>query len=327
MERARIISTGYYLPEKVLTNFDLEKMVDTSDEWIRTRTGIVERRIAGDDESASSMGVIAGERAIKNSGIKKEEIDAIICATITPDYAFFPSTACIIQRELGLKNAYAFDISAACSGFIYALTIAEGLLLTKRANKVLVIATEKMSAITDWQDRSTCVLFGDGAGACILTKENGNRGILSSFLGSDGTLAELLIVPAGGSKNPINEENIKDRMHYLKMRGNEVFKAAVHRMIEASIKSIELAGLKSEDIDLLIPHQANLRIISAIAKRLNLHVERGYVNLDRTGNTSAACIAIALGEAVEKGIIKENSVINLVSFGAGFTWAGMVIRM
>jgi len=325
MNRARIISTGYYLPEKVLTNKELEKMVDTSDEWITTRTGIKERRIADDKQSSSDLGIEAAKMALEKSGIKPDEVDCIITATVTPDH-FFPSTACMIQKGLSLKNAFAFDLSAACSGFIYALTVAEGLLLAGRFKKVLVVATEKLSSITDWQDRSTCVLFGDGAGACILVKEEGKKGILSVSLGSDGTLGNLLIVPAGGSRQPTTEDTVKNRLHYLKMEGNEVFKVAVHRMVESSMKSIEKAGLKPEDIDLVIPHQANLRIINAITKRLKISSDKVYVNLDKTGNTSAASIAIAMAEAVEKGVIKDNSVVNIVAFGGGFTWAGMVIR-
>lgn len=325
MHRAKIVSAGYYLPSRILTNKELERMVDTTSEWITTRTGIKERRIARDNESTSDMGINASVIAMEKVGLRPEDIDAVICATVTPDY-FFPSTACMIQKELELKNAFAFDLSAACCGFIYALTVAETLLLQNKVKTVLVVASEKLSSITDWEDRSTCVLFGDGAGAVIMQKGDGKSGILSSYLGSDGNLGDLLMVPAGGSRKPASEETVKNREHYIKMEGNRVFKVAVHRMIEAATKSIELAGIKSKDIKLLIPHQANLRIIDAIVKRLDLKPEQIFVNLDKTGNTSAASIAISLGEAEEKNLIKRQDVIVLVSFGAGFTWAGMVLR-
>jgi 3-oxoacyl-[acyl-carrier-protein] synthase III len=325
VHKARIISTGYYLPPRVLTNEELEKMVDTTDEWITTRTGIKERHIAASDESTSDMGIHAARSAMKKAHIKPEEIDAVLCATVTPDH-LFPSTACIIQRELGLKNAFACDLSAACSGFIYALSVAESLLLQDKANTVLVVASEKLSYITDWKDRSTCVLFGDGAGAAILKKEKGVRGILSAYLGSDGNLGNLLMVPAGGSRSPISLEAIENRQHYLKMQGDKVFKVAVQKMVESAKKAIELAGVKAEDVKLAIAHQANLRIIEAIAKRLNFKKSRMFVNLYKTGNTSAASIAIALSEAEETELLKKDDIILLVSFGAGLTWAGMVLR-
>lgn len=325
MLRARVVSTGYYLPERVLTNKDLEKMVDTTDEWITTRTGIKERRIARDDESASDMGVNAARHALEKGGIKPEEIDAVICATITPDYPL-PSTACLIQKCLELKNAFAFDLSAACSGFIYALSSAEDMLLQDKAKTVLVVATEKLSYITDWKERSTCVLFGDGAGAVILKKSEGENGILSTYLGSDGTLDDLLIVPVGGSRRPLTEETIRMREHYLKMEGNKVFKVAVQRMAESATKAIEKAGIRPENIKLIIPHQANLRIIDAIAKRLDLKKEQVFINVDKTGNTSAASIAISLAEAEAEKLIKEGDIVVLVSFGSGVTWAGMALR-
>jgi len=325
VQKIKIISTGYYLPAKVLTNKELEKMIDTTDEWITTRTGIKKRHLASEKEASSDMGVIAARAAMKKIKMEPEAVDAIICATCTPDY-FFPSTACQIQKELKLKNAFGFDISAACSGFIYALTIAEAMLAHGNIKTVLVVATEKMSGIADWEDRSTCILFGDGAGAAILRKEEGKSGILSTYLGSDGTLGDLLIVPGGGSRKPPSKETIKNKDHYIKMKGNEVFKVAVHRMCESAVKAIELAGLKPEDIKLLIPHQANLRIINAIAKRLNLTEKQVFVNLDKTGNTSAASIAISLAEAEDNKMLKRGDIVLLVSFGAGFTWAGMVLR-
>jgi 3-oxoacyl-[acyl-carrier-protein] synthase-3 len=325
MTTARIISTGYYLPPTVLTNKDLEKLVDTTDEWIIERTGIKERRIAENDESTSDMGINAGKNALEKANMTPDEIDAIIVSTITPDH-LFPSTACIIQRELKLKNAFAFDLSAACSGFIYALTMAESLLLNEKADTVLVIASEKMSSITNWEDRTTCVLFGDGAGAAILKRDNNKRGILSTYLASDGNYGDLLIIPGGGSRNPTSAESLKNKQHFLHMKGNEVFKVAVQKMLKAANISLERAGLKPEDIKLLIPHQANLRIIKAIAKRLNLKNDQVFINVDKVGNMSAATIALGLAEAQEKKIINEGDIINLVAFGAGFTWAGMALR-
>ncbi|MFW5959920.1 MAG: beta-ketoacyl-ACP synthase III [Chitinivibrionales bacterium] len=325
MKRARIISTGYYLPEKILTNKDLEKMVDTSDEWITKRTGIKTRHIAAPDEAASDMGIKAARMAISKASINTKDIDMIICATITPDH-LFPSTAAVMQNKLGIKNSSAFDLSAACSGYIYALSVAESFLLQNKADNVLVVASEKLSCITDWEDRNTCVLFGDGAGAALLQRSEGESGILSSYLQADGSLGDLLILPAGGSRKPASKETLENRDHYLKMEGNEVFKVAVRRMIEASKKSISDAGIEPEDIRLVIPHQANKRIIEAIRTKLNLTDDRVYTNLDHTGNTSAASIAIAMGEGEDKGRIKTGDIINIVSFGGGFTWAGMTIK-
>ncbi|MCX5715625.1 MAG: ketoacyl-ACP synthase III [Candidatus Omnitrophica bacterium] len=325
MYRARIISTGYYLPERVVTNKELEKLVDTTDEWITTRTGIKERHIAAAGESSSDMGIRAARWALEKAHMKPEEIDALICATATPDHSF-PATSCLIQKALKFTNAFAFDVSAACSGFLYALTVAETMLLADKAKTVLVVATEKLSSVTDWTDRSTCVLFGDGAGAAILKKENGERGILSTYLKSDGTLSDLLMVPAGGSRKPASEETIKNREHYLRMDGNEVFRMAVHKMIEAVEEAIKRAGIKTEDVKFFVPHQANLRIIDAIAKRLKIKPEQMFVNLYKTGNTSAASIAIAISEAEEQGLIKSGDIIVLVSFGAGFTWGGIALR-
>ncbi len=325
MTKARIISTGYYLPSRILTNKDLEKLVDTTDEWITTRTGIKERRIARNDESSSDMGIKAGEMALNKASLSPEDIDVIICATITPDH-LFPSTACIIQKSLGMKKAAAFDLSGACSGFIYALTVAEAMLLQKQADTILVVSPEKMSSITDWEDRATCVLFGDGAGAAILKRDSSESGILSSYLGSDGSYADLLIVPAGGSRNPANEERIKNREHFLQMKGNEVFKVAVQKMISSAKISLEKAGISKNELKLLIPHQANLRIINAVAKRLKLKEDQVFINVDKVGNMSAATTALGLAEADEKGFIKEGDIINLVAFGAGFTWGGMVLR-
>ena len=325
LTKAKIISTGYYLPSKVLTNKDLEDIVDTTDEWIITRTGIKERRIASSDEASSDMGVKAGFMALERASIDPGEIDAVICSTITPDHSF-PSTACLIQDKLGLKNAFAFDVSAACSGFIYALSIAESLLLSGKINSAMVIASEKMSAITDWKDRSTCVLFGDGAGCAILKRTESDSGILSSYMGSDGAYGDLLITPAGGSRNPVTVENVQNGEQYLQMKGDEVFKIAVKKMSESAIESLKRAGLTKEDVKMLIPHQANLRIIKAVQKRLKLEDDQIFIIVDKIGNVSAATVALAMAEAEEKNLLKEGDILNLVSFGAGFTWAGMVIR-
>lgn len=323
--KSRIISTGHYLPEKILTNSELEKMVDTTEQWITQRTGIHERRIARADEASSDMGSAAAKVALKNAQISPESIDAVICSTITPDH-FFPSTAAIIQKNLNLKNAFAFDISAACSGFIYALSVADSLLKSGAASTVLVVATEKMSSITDWTDRSTCVLFGDGAGAAILKRTDDDKGILSTFMMTDGSMGDLLIVPAGGSRMPVSPETLENKSHFLKMAGNEVFKVAVRRMLESSSRVMKEAGLKNNDITLLIPHQANLRIIDAISKRIGLREDQVYINLDKRGNTSAASIAISLSEALDKKLITDGDNVILVSFGAGFTWGGIALR-
>ncbi len=323
--KARIISTGYYLPERILTNQDLEKMVDTTDEWITQRTGIKERHIARADEASSDMAIAAAKKAIAKADIRPEDIDAIVCASITPDHAF-PSTACLIQKGLGTVNAFAFDLSAACSGFIYTLSVAESLIMTDKAKTVLVTAAEKMSSITDYEDRSTCVLFGDASGAAILRKEEGENGILSSYLGADGTLGDLLMLKAGGSRKPATLETVKAREHFLTMSGNEVFKVAVTRMAESGKEAVIKAGLQLEDIDLVVPHQANLRIIDAVAKKLKVPKDKVFVNLPFTGNTSGATIAVGLAEAEEKGRLKKGDVVVLVAFGGGFTWGGMAIR-
>lgn len=325
MQKARIVATGYYLPAHILTNTKLEEMVDTTDEWITTRTGIKQRHIAEPQEASSDMGIAAARAAMEKAAVKPTDIDAVICATITPDHAF-PSTACLVQKGLRLVNAFAFDVSAACSGFIYSLSIAESLIRDNKANTVLVIATEKLSSITDWEDRATCVLFGDGAGAAVVTRSEGERGILSSYLKADGNLGDLLMLPAGGSRKPSSYETIQHREHFLKMKGNDVFKHAVLKMVDAATNALERAHVSAGDVALFIPHQANLRIVHAIAKRFNIADERIFVNLHKTGNTSAASIAIALSQAQEEGRLKENDIVLLVGFGAGFTWAGMVVR-
>ncbi|MEO0162532.1 MAG: beta-ketoacyl-ACP synthase III [candidate division WOR-3 bacterium] len=324
--RAYIAGLGTYVPEKILTNFDLEKIVETSDEWITTRTGIKERRIADADKATSDLAVIAAQRALEDAQTKPEEIDAIILGTATPDM-LFPSTACIVQSRLGARQIMAFDISAGCSGFIYGLGIAEAM-IKNGYNNILVIGAETLSKVMDFTDRATCVLFGDGAGAAVIKKTNdADCGIIASYFAADGSDWRLLHQPAGGSRIPASEESVKNRLHYIKMEGNEVFKLAVRAMIESAIKTLQKANLSSKDIALLIPHQANIRIIEATAKRLEIPMEKVYVNLHRYGNTSAASIPIALAEARAEGRIKKGDYVLMVAFGAGFTWGGVLIQM
>ncbi|MGQ9534293.1 MAG: beta-ketoacyl-ACP synthase III [bacterium] len=324
--RAYIAGIGIYVPEKILSNFDLEKIVETSDEWIRTRSGIRERHIADDKTSTSHLAVAAAKKAIEDAGINSDEIDAIILGTATPDM-LFPSTACLVQSQIGAREIMAFDISAGCSGFLYGLGIADSMVKNGYEN-ILVIGAETLSKIMDFTDRATCVLFGDGAGAVVIKKTDAdNQGIIASYFASDGADWKLLHQPAGGSRIPATEDSVKKRLHYIKMEGNEVFKLAVRAMIEAAIKTLEKANISSKDIALLIPHQANIRIIEATAKRLDIPMERVFVNLDKYGNTSAASIPIALFEALAEGRIKKGDYVLLVSFGAGFTWAGVLLKM
>jgi len=320
-----VVGTGRYVPDRILTNADLERMVDTSDEWIRERTGIRERRIACDDMGAAEMGARAARAALENAGIGVDEVDLIIVATATPD-RLLPSTACDIQALIGASNAAAFDVAAACSGFIYALSVAEGFLASGRSQVALVISAEKMSAIVDWTDRKTCVLFGDGAGAAVLRRSSNGRGILSSYMRSDGTLAELLWRPAGGALVPFDETVLTEGSHLVKMAGREVFKAAVRSMCEAAEVALERAGMCGDDVDLLIPHQANIRIIEATARYAGIPMERVYVNVDRYGNMSSATLPIALDEAISSGRIGPGANVLMVAFGAGFTWASSVLR-
>ena len=320
-----VVSSGRYLPERVLTNADLEKMVDTSDDWIVERTGIRERRIAAPEEGAADMGAQAARVAMERAGVHAGEVDLIVVSTATPD-RLLPATACDMQALIGATNAAAFDISAACSGFVYALTVAEGYLAAGRGEIALVVATEKMSGIIDWCDRKTCVLFGDGAGAVVVRRASNGRGLMSSFLRSDGTLAELLWRPGGGVKVPFDIAVLEQKTHLIRMAGREVFKAAVRSMAEASDQALLRAGLTGDDIDLFIPHQANIRIIEATARYANVPMEKVYVNVDRYGNMSSATIPIALDEAVEQGRIRPGSNVLMVAFGAGFTWAASVLR-
>ena len=323
---ASVIATGRGIPEKVMTNHDFAAIgVETSHEWIVERSGIIERHIARDDENTCSMAATAARQAMARADVHPGQLDAIVLSTATPD-RLLPATAVDLQAELGASRAAAFDIGAACSGWLYAMTVAEGMIATGVAETILVVGAEKMSAIVDWKDRATCVLFGDGAGAVILQKSRTGKGILSAYMRSDGNLADLLYRPSGGATNPMTAQVLDERSHLVRMAGREVFKHAVRSMSDAADRALDGARLTGADIDLLIPHQANIRIIEATAKHSGIPMEKVYVNVDRYGNTSSASIPIAIDEAMEKGIIKEGSTVLLVAFGAGFTWASMVIR-
>ena len=320
-----IVGTGSYVPDRVLTNADLEKMVDTTDEWIVTRTGIKERRIAPDYMCTSDMGAEAARRAMEQAGAREDEIDLIICATITPDMPF-PSTACLIQQKLGAKRAAAFDVEAACSGFLYGLEIGQQFITSGTYNTVLVVGAEKLSTIVDWQDRQTCVLFGDGAGAAVLRSRGEDHGILTTCMGADGSQADILLMPAGGAKYPASKESVSAGMHHLKMAGKEVFKQAVIAMQTAAEEALRKCNLTIDDIKCVIPHQANVRILEALTARLGVPMEKVYVNLHRYGNVSAASVAIALDEAAREGRFQHGDLILLVVFGSGLTWASCVIQ-
>ena len=327
MEKAKIIGLGSYFPKKVLTNFDLEKMVSTSDEWIVTRTGIKERRIAAENETTSDMGYFAALNALKDSNVNAEDIDLILVATLTPDY-IFPSTACILQDKLSAKNAAAMDIQAACSGYIYGLMIAKTLVEQKVYKNVLLVASEKLSSIVDYEDRSTSILFGDAAAACVVSLKGNGLQIESVYLGADGSQRDLLILPAGGSKNPATFETVKNKQHYLKMDGKEVFKHAVRRMQEATNKCLQNANLKEEDISWLVPHQANERIIEAIAKRFNhLPKDRIFKDVVKSyGNTSASSVGLVLDFLKKDKKINKDEYVLLSVFGAGFTWGSAILK-
>ena len=321
---AGILGLGKYLPEKILTNKDLEKMVDTTDEWIMTRSGIKERRIARPDEATSDMATEAARRALKDANLTPQDIDLIIVATITPDM-FFPATACLVQEKIGARTVPAFDISVACSGFIYGMAIANQFIRSGATKYALVIAAEKLSAITDWSDRSTCVLFGDGAGAAVLGPVD-KGGILSVHLGADGRKGDLIKLPAGGSRIPATMKSVEDKLHFIKMNGSELFKHAVKIMADAAFEATKPLNLTADDISLVIPHQANLRIMKAAAKRMGLSQDKIYFNIERYGNMSAASSAVALVEAVEEGRIKKGDKVLLDAFGGGLTWGAMVIE-
>ena len=321
-----IAGTGRAAPAKVVKNNDFAALgLETSHQWIVERTGITERRIAGPGESTCSLAAEAARAAMHRAHVNAGELDVIILTTATPD-RLLPSTAVDVQAALGATRAAAFDVSAACSGFIYAIQVAEGLIAAGSHETALVVSAEKMSAIVDWTDRSTCVLFGDGAGAAVLQRAKQGKGVLSSFIRSDGTLAELLYRPAGGAKVPFSESVLSERSQFVKMAGREVFKHAVRSMSEAADRALDGARLTGNDIDLMIPHQANVRIIEATAKHANIPMDKVYVNVDRYGNTSSASIPIALDEAIECGRIKEGTTVLMVAFGAGFTWGSSVIR-
>lgn len=315
--------TGRFLPDRVVTNDDLAETVDTTDEWIRTRTGIRERRIADDSTSAAEMGAEAARRAMEAAGITVDQVGTLIVSTATPD-RWLPSTACDIQAILGAENAMALDLSAACSGWLYGLSLAEGYLTAGRAEYALVVAAEKMSAIVDWTDRTTCVLFGDGSGAAVLKRAEGETGIVSSFHRSDGNLAELLWRPAGGAAVPITEETLSRRDHLLRMSGREIFKNAVRSMAQACGEALSEAGITGEEVDLMVPHQANIRIIESTAKYAGIPMEKVFVNLDRYGNMSSASIPVALDEAIRDGTIQPGMTVLSATFGAGLTWGAMV---
>jgi len=322
---AAITGWGSAVPEKVLTNADLEKLVDTSDEWITSRTGIKERRIVSSHESTSTMAIASARQALERAGVSPWQVDLVICCTATPDF-LFPSTACLIQHEIGAENAGAFDLEAACSGFIYGISVGSQFIKTGDYKTVLVVAAEALSRFIDWTDRATCVLFGDGAGAVVLEASESRNGLLSFVLGAHGVGEDLIKLPAGGARKPATPETLEGAEHFIKMNGQEVYRFAVRIMGDSAVEALEKAGLKNEDISLFIPHQANLRIISSIADRLGLDPEKIFINIDKYGNTSAASIPIALCEAVEAGRVKPGDNILFVAFGAGLTSAASIVK-
>jgi len=322
---SKITGTGHYTPQRVLTNFDLEKIVDTTDEWIVTRSGIRERRIAAPEEATSDLVFPAAQAALQSAGLTPKDLDGIIVATVSGDMVF-PATSCLIQDRLGAAKAAAFDINAACCGFIYAVNTAHALISSQRMNKVLVVGVEVLSKLTNWSDRATCVLFGDGAGAAILEPSEPGEGILGTYVRTDGSLADLLYIPAGGTRYAASPESIKRGDHFIKMKGDGVFKYAVRAMEDATRHVLGEAGLTLEDVDILIPHQANIRIIDAVQERLGVPADKVVVNLDRYGNTSSASIPIALDESTRSGRVKKGDLVLLVAFGGGLTWGAVLFR-
>ena len=320
-----ISAVGSYVPGKVLTNDDLEKRIDTTNEWITTRTGIKERRIADDDEHTSDMAAHAAQRALERAKVDPAEVDLIILATITPDMPF-PATACLVQEKLGAHNAAAFDIEAACSGFVYALEIGQQFIMSRTYNTVLVIGAEKLSSIMDWEDRNTCVLFGDGAGAAVLQNRENSHGLLTACMGADGRKASILSQPGGGCLHPATAKTVSDRLHFLRMDGKDVFKSAVNAMATAAREALGQCELEIDRIKCIIPHQANMRILKAVGDRLGASEDQVFSNLERYGNTSAASVAIALDEAVEQGKVERGDLILLLVFGAGLTWGAAIIE-
>lgn len=322
---SRIIGTGHYVPDRVLTNADLERMVETSDEWITTRTGIKERRLVAPDQACSDLATIAAERALEMAGIAAAELDGILMGTVSGDMPF-PATATLVQDRIGATNAAALDVSAACSGFIYGLNVAHAMIGAGAMNRVLVIGAEVLSKIVDWKDRTTCVLFGDGAGAVVMEACLPGEGLLATHIKSDGALADLLCIPAGGSRMPFSAQTANDRLHFIKMKGDGVFKFAVRAMADAARLVLDEAGYTVDDVKFVIPHQANIRIIDAVAERLEVPKERMVVNLDRFGNTSSATIPIAYDELVRTGRVKTGDLVLLTGFGGGFTWGAVLLR-
>src|SRR6195256_3442261 len=320
-----IVGTGSYLPEKRLTNADMSRIVDTTDEWITTRTGIKERRVAAKDELTSDMAAKAALQALEQAKVKPEDVDLILVATATPDM-LFPATACFVQKKIGAKKAACLDVSAACAGFLFGIEIAQQFITSHTHDTVLVIGAEKLTSITNWTDRNTCVLFGDGAGAAVLRHRGSSHGVISTHIGSDGDYTDILFMPGGGSRCPITRENADMHLATIHMTGKEVYKQAVTAMLNASQKALAQAGLTIDDIACVIPHQANLRIIEAIATRLKIPLEKFYVNLDRYGNTSAAAVAMALDEANRTGRIKHGDYVLMVVFGGGLPWVSTVIE-
>ena len=323
--RAGIIGVGMYAPEKVLTNTELAGMLHTTEEWIETMSGIRERHIAAPSQAASDLGAIAAQRALARAGVSPDEVDLIIVSTSTPDMQF-PSTACIIQKRLGIKNVPAFDLTAVCSGFVYALTVGAQFIANEFSRTVLVIGTEAVSRVINWSDKDTCMLIGDGAGAVVLRQAPSGYGILSAKLGADGSGANFMMVPAGGSRKPATAEVIEKKMNKIQMNGQEVFKFAMKKLPEVTEQALELANLHTEDLKLIIPHQANRRIIEAAARRMDLPLEKFMVNVERYGNTSSATIPIALHEALETGRIKSGDLIALTGFGGGLAWGSLIMR-
>ena len=325
MIHARITGTGSFAPKKIITNQDLEKLVDTNDAWIIERTGIKERRIAEKGQTTSDLAYEAGKKALKAAGIAALDLDLILVATMTPD-TILPSMGCVLQEKLGAKKAAAFDIAAACSGFIYGMSVADAFIRSGVYKNILLVGAEVLSRFTDWEDRTTCILFGDGAGAVVIQRHAGKRGILSTHLHSDGAFSDLLHVPAGGASHPASHDTIRKRMHFIRMKGNETFKAAVRALEGVAQEALEHNKVKPEEIDFLVPHQANLRIIQAMAQRLNMPMEKVVLTLPKYGNTSAASIPMALDEAVRDGRIKDNHLLLFEAFGGGLTWASALVR-
>ena len=325
LKNVGILGVGHYAPEKVLTNFDLEKMVDTSDEWIVERTGIKERRIASEDEATSDISIKAAYKALEMAKVKPEELDLIIVCTLTPD-TVFPSVSCLLQDKLGAKNAGAFDLQAGCSGFVYGLTVACQLIASGLHKKVLVIGAEVLSKIVNWEDRNTCVIFADGAGAVVLGEVEDGTGYINSVLHADGSGGHLIIQPAGGSRMPASHETVEKKLHTVRMEGSEVFKFASRVVPKVTNEVLTGTGIDIKDIDIIIPHQANSRIITAAAKRLGISADKFFVNIERYGNTSAASVPLALSEAVEQGLIKKGDNVLLIGFGTGLTWAACVMK-